>query len=129
MVTESNTVTETLNGVMEEFGVQLNFTPSKRKKTKKINICIEGSFNLTSSNFVKKKIGLVLTDYDIIDISLKNIKQIDLSAIQLLYYLQQAHEENQKTITVDAELSNEDRLLLFNAGLKKMLTRATLTDK
>ncbi|WP_317898009.1 hypothetical protein [Aurantibacillus circumpalustris] len=129
MSTEINTTSLSFVGTQEEQGVKLIFTPSKRKKTKKINIGIEGIFNLSSANYVRESILPAIYEFETIDISLKNIQQIDLSALQLLHYMQQLTIENQKQISFDAELSTEDRSLLFNAGLKQLITKATLTDK
>lgn len=129
MQTEPTINSLSFSGKLEDLGVNLIFTPSKRKKTKKINIVIEGVFSLSTTKYVRENILPVLHEFEIIDISLKNIQQIDLSALQLLYYMQQNSIENKKQISFDAELSNEDRSLLFNAGLKQLLTKATLTDK
>lgn len=127
MLEEINTV-ESFNGNIEEQGVKIAFIPSKRKKTKKINVIIEGVFTLSNAAFVMEKISPSFKDFDSIDIVLKNIQQIDLAAVQVLQHLKKAEAANNKSITLDAELSKEDRALLFNSGLMALLTKTKLTD-
>ena len=129
MLAEINTNTEAFNGCVEEQGVKIIFTPSKRKKTKKISVVIEGIFILNNAEFVKETIAPVFNDFDTIDIALKNIQQIDLAAVQALYNLKKTETTETKTVTLDAELSKEDRSILFNSGLIELLTKAKLTDQ
>jgi len=128
MSAEINTGTESLNRSIEGHGVKILLSPSRRKKTKKINILIEGTFALNNAAFVKENISTVFKGFDAIYITLKNIQQIDLAAIQLLYYLKKTEAANNKLITLDAELSTEDRSVLFNSGLMGLLTKTKLTD-
>ena len=128
MLTEINTNTEIFNGSVEEQGVKILFAPSKRKKIKKINVVIEGTFTLNNAEFVRETIRPVFEGFDSIDIALKNIQQIDLAAVQLLYYLKKTETTEAKNITLDADLSKEDRSVLFNSGLMELLTKAKLTD-
>ncbi|PBQ33766.1 hypothetical protein CNR22_18920 [Sphingobacteriaceae bacterium] len=128
MSAEFDTNADFLPSIVEEQGVKLSFQPSKRKKTKKISILIEGMFTLQNAGFVKEKISLSLHAYDFIDITLKNIEQIDLAAIQVAHLLKTNAALSNKHISLDAELSKEDRSLLFNAGLMALLTKTKLTD-
>ena len=128
MLAEIETRTESFDFTVEEQNIKLVFLASKRKKTKKINLLIEGNFSLANAALVNEKVIPALESFDHLDIVLKNINQIDLAAIQLLYTLKKTQAAIDKTVTIDAELSKEDRSVLFNSGLMGLLSKTKLTD-
>src|SRR6185436_2321590 len=96
--------------VIQENNIKISLVPSKRKKTRKVNVIIEGQFNIGNAQLVKENCKKLLLHFDYVSVTLKNITDIDLAAIQLLQVLKSSPELSQKTITIDSELSKEDRL-------------------
>ncbi len=109
--------------VIQENNIKVSLVPSKRKKTKKINVIIEGEFNISNAEIVKENCGKLLHHFDFVSITLKNIVDIDLAAVQLLHVLKSVPAFSQKTITIDSELSKEDRILLGGSGLLDVISR------
>lgn len=118
--------TELFEDVIEFSNIKLSLVPSKRKKVKKINIIIEGNFNVTNVSNVKDQCQRLLQYFDVINISLKNIEDIDLASIQLLHLLSSKSELMQKTITIESDLSKDNRALLIGAGLLDVLIKTKL---
>ena len=120
-------VTDTANDfaedVIQENNIKISLVPSKRKKTRKVNVIIEGQFNIGNAQLVKENCKKLLLHFDYVSVTLKNIADIDLAAIQLLQVLKSSPELSQKTITIDSELSKEDRLLLGTSGLMEVLSK------
>ena len=114
--------------VIDENNIRISLIPSKRKKTKKINIVVEGCFTVATTGLAYEKIMPAIPHFDFIDFSLRKIEQIDLVAIQLLYYIKNKYSTTNKTITIEADLSTEDRAVLFNSGLMGLLTKTKLTE-
>jgi C1A family cysteine protease len=60
-------------------------------------------------------------NYDYIDFSFSQITQIDLTAMQLLYVIKDIYNPLGKVITMDFDLSKDDRLLAYHSGLNDFL--------
>ena len=120
----SDEATEVLNmeQKIESRNLRLSLVPSKRKKVKKINMIIEGEFNVGNADLVLENYEKLREHFDFISISLRNIDDIDLAAVQLLRMLKCFQEFSQKTITIDSELSQEKRNLLSVSGLLSEMT-------
>jgi len=107
---------------IESRNLRLSLVPSKRKKVKKVNMIIEGEFNIGNADLVMENYEKLREHFDFISISLRNIDDIDLAAVQLLRMLKCFQEFSQKTITIDSELSQEKRNLLSVSGLLSEMT-------
>ncbi|MCE3226848.1 MAG: hypothetical protein K0S32_1399 [Bacteroidetes bacterium] len=108
-------------------GIQISFMPSKRKKTKKVTINLEGEFTLINASVVFENIMPVFNEFDVVIITLKNIFSIDLAAIQCLYKIKMLQEPNGKTVSVESELTQEYRELVRISGFLPLLTNPKLT--
>ena len=109
--------------IIEENNIKISLVPSKRKKVKKINMNIEGDFTINNVQMVKENCQKLLQHFDLVNINLKNILDIDLAAIQLLQVLNTSSSFLQKTIIVESELSKDDRALIVSAGLMEVMTK------
>src|SRR4051812_31208627 len=72
---------DTLNpelSTYESNGISIRFVPSNRKKTRKITLIVEGEFTLLNVTTVANKILPVFSQFDVVNINLKNIDSIDL---------------------------------------------------
>lgn len=109
--------------IIEEKNLRIQLIPSRRKKTRKVNMIIEGDFSIRTADLVKTHIGALLPQFDVIALALKNITAIDLTAVQLVQVISSPGILPQHSITVESELSREDRALLVNAGLLEIISR------
>jgi hypothetical protein len=109
--------------IIEENKLKLTLLPSKRKKTKKVNMIIEGEFTVGSASLVLSTYDRLKQHFDLIKISLRNIVNIDLAAIQLMHVIRSSNTSSEKSIFIDSELSKEDRALLGYAGLTDVLVK------
>lgn len=119
---------EFTENIIQENNIKISLVPSRRKKTKKVNVIIEGEFNISNAELVKDNCKKLLQHFDFVSITLKNIVDIDLAAVQLLHVLKSAPSFSQKTITIDSELSKEDKSLLSNSGLMDVMSKQKNSD-
>ncbi|MES2760870.1 MAG: hypothetical protein V4677_01635 [Bacteroidota bacterium] len=109
--------------IITENNITLSIFPSKRKKVKKVNIVIEGQFNITNVRFVKDHCHNMLQYFDLVNITLKNVVDIDLAAIQLLHVLNSSTQLQHKTIIIESELSKDDKALIISAGMLELMSK------
>ncbi len=112
--------------VVEDSNIKISLFPSKRKTIKKINVVIEGEFNIKSVQLVKDNCQKLLQYYDVVNITLKNVTDIDLAAIQLIHVLNSSSMFMQKTITIESELSKDDKALILGSGLMEVMAKRKL---
>jgi len=106
--------------------IKVLFKPSKRKKVRKIMLTIEGEFTINNINLVYETIPSVFANYDNVSIKLKNINQIDLTAIQFLHSLKTIYETKGKVISIDSQLSKDDTFLMACAGFSDLIIKQPL---
>jgi hypothetical protein len=120
--------TEFAENTIEQNNIKISLVPSKRKKVKKVNVIVEGEFNINTAGIVKENCSKLLKHFEFVRITLKNIVDIDLAAIQLLHLLSTSSDFPQRTITIDSELSKEDRSLVSSSGLTDVLSKQKNND-
>ena len=113
---------------IDEQNLKVNFMPSRRKTVKRININIEGELVINNIGLVKERMSDVFENYDHVDFVLSNISQIDLTPVQLFNTLKTIYEPQNKVVTVDSDLSKEDKQLMKKCGLLELITRKKLID-
>ncbi len=109
--------------IITENNLKISLFPSKRKKVRKINVVIEGGFNITNIQVIKDNCFKLLQYFDMLNITLKNITDIDLTGIQLLQVLNSSSEFMQKTISIESELSKDDKALIMSAGMMELVSK------
>jgi ABC-type transporter Mla MlaB component len=109
--------------IIEENKIKISLFPSRRKKTKKVNVVIEGEFNISTVQAVKENCQKLLQHFDLICITIKNVDEVDLAAIQLLHVLDLLSKSMQKTITVESDLSKDDKALIISSGLIDVMSK------
>lgn len=120
-VASTTNIEEVLN---EEVETSLKFIvePSRRKSVKKAKIFIEGELTIYNAKLLQTKILEALESFDLIDFKLRAIKDIDLSAIQVLFYTKELYKESDKTPTFQLEeLPMELKSLLVKTKYNKIL--------
>jgi hypothetical protein len=110
---------------IDEPTIKVLFTPSRRSTIRKISVTIQGDFTISMIAAVKDRLVQALENYDHVGILLKDISQLDLSAIQLLSVLKQVYTAKEKNITIDSDLTGDPRSLAFIAGFSPILKPAT----
>jgi hypothetical protein len=113
---------------IEEQNLKVLFTPSKRKKTRRINVLIQGEFTINTVLLLKERMYLLFANFDHVDFVVNSITNIDLAAIQLLCVVKSIYSQLEKTITLDFDLSKEDRLIMYHSGLNDLLIKPKLTE-
>jgi hypothetical protein len=112
---------------VNENGLSIQFIPSKRKKTRKVTMVIEGDFTISNVDLVSKYNDYLLQNFDHLDVMVKNIEKMDLCAIQCLYKMRSIYLANNKVITLESELPTEIRDLVSSTGLLPLITKPSLT--
>jgi anti-anti-sigma regulatory factor len=113
---------------IDEQNLKVFFTPSKRKKTRRISVLIQGEFTVNNVLLLKEQIFKVFINYDHADFVINSITQIDLSAIQLLFVIKSIFSESKKIVTLDFDLKKEDRLIMYHSGFSDLLIKPKLTE-
>lgn len=94
----------------------LNFKPSRRKTQRRMIISLEGNLTIKHVELLYSKVHSVFENYDIAEINLTNITDIDITVIQLFHAIRVHFYPLNKFITIQADLSREDRKLLNTCG-------------
>lgn len=95
--------------------------PSKQKGEKKATIILENELTIFTIEKLKNKMLETFEHYDTIEFNLKKVHNIDLTFIQLLFSLKNTAQKRNKKISLQADISEDIRLLLNNADLNKVL--------
>ncbi|OFY84225.1 MAG: hypothetical protein A3F72_14460 [Bacteroidetes bacterium RIFCSPLOWO2_12_FULL_35_15] len=98
--------------------MQISLQPSNRTKVRKTKMFIEGFLTIQYAGQFLEKTKDTLCNYDIIDIVVKNVQDIDLTFIQLIVSMKKVKEE--KKIKIIYELSSEHNNLLKNCGFENL---------
>jgi hypothetical protein len=106
--------------------INMVFVPSFRKMTKRIVITVEGDLRIKSISIVKERLDIIFDKYDFVEVKLKNIIQFDLSFIQLFYVFKSYHQRNNKKLSLNAELSKENKNLLISSGFWHLFNPKTI---
>lgn len=103
--------------------MQISLQPSNRTKVRKTKMFIEGSLTIQNAAQFLEKIMDTLCNYDIIDIVVRNVQDIDLTFIQLIVSMKKFNEE--KNIKIMYELCNDHKKLLRNCGFDGLFIQKT----
>lgn len=82
-----------------------------------INIYLEGLLTIENVVDIHRKAELALTEYTKVNIGMRHVQEIDLSVIQLFFYLQILAEEGGNQLSFDHELTEGADDLVQVSGL------------
>ena len=89
-------------------------------KKDKVQILIEGNLSLKNAEKIKNQFLLLDQNEKILEIDIKNVSDLDLSFLQILFSL----IKNVKSeVSVTMSLTDEQKSLLDNAGLFELLDK------
>tara|TARA_B100000809_G_scaffold1942_1_gene2252 strand:- start:2992 stop:3495 length:504 start_codon:yes stop_codon:yes gene_type:complete len=86
-----------------EEGIKFIIEPSRRKSVSKVKVFIEGKLGVYNAEYLTNKIKEVIVSYNVIDIKLRNIEDLDLSSIQILYYFANHYKDGKKIVLFHME--------------------------
>ena len=103
--------------------VKVVFTPSRRKTQKRILISIEGKVTINTIELIYSKVNSVFESFDFVEVTLKNISEIDLTIIQLFHTIRVSYYSVKKYISINADFSRDDKKLLNACGFTEFQTQ------
>ncbi len=112
---------------VETDSLKIIFTPSRRKTQKRILIEIEGTLTINHVDLLYSKVNVVFDYYDFVEVTLKNVSEIDLTVVQLFHAIRVNYWPQQKFISINAEFSRDDRKLLNTCGFTEFQTQVSAT--
>ncbi|MCK5169816.1 MAG: hypothetical protein KAQ75_08050 [Bacteroidales bacterium] len=95
--------------------------PSKKKGESSVSIILENELTIFSVESMKDKIIDAVMKYDHIGFELKNVGNMDLTFVQLIYSVKKTAETLNKKVSFDVELSDDIKSLFNNSDLSKVL--------
>lgn len=117
--TKANLSENILVGGEEDSPITIKLFPSRRKSVRKTKFVMEGTLTLTEAEIIKDCLSTTFNDYDLIDIVLENVKQIDLAPIQLINVFKDDYPD--KTVKVDSDLPFDTKTIIERAGFGKLM--------
>jgi hypothetical protein len=108
---------------VETDSLKIIFIPSRRKTQKRILIEIEGTLTINNVDLLYSKVNIVFDYYDFVEVTLKNVSEIDLTVVQLFHAIRVNYWPQQKYISINAEFSRDDRKLLNTCGFTEFQTQ------
>jgi len=99
----------------------IEIIPSKRKAVKKTKVVFSGELTIGNSSAIHEKVASVFDQYELIDFSLKEVRELDLSIIQMLYAYKRDLEKAGKTVNITADLPREIKHLVQLSGFSPIL--------
>ena len=98
----------------------MQIKPSKTKGVKKVKILLDNELTIFSIEEIKDKIVKTFFDNQKIDITLKNISNMDLSFVQFLYSLRISADKLNKEITYTTDFNDDIQSLFHNSDIDKI---------
>jgi MFS superfamily sulfate permease-like transporter len=107
--------------------MKVEFLPSKRKTQKKIFVHLSGALTIQNVGQMKDRIPLLFDEYDHIELVLKNVTGIDITAIQLFNLMRVNYHSFGKYTYINAELTNDQKKMLTTCGYSEFNTQIAAT--
>jgi len=95
--------------------------PSKKKGEKKVKIVFKNELTIFSIEDFKDQFIDTVINNDEINIDLKDVKNLDLTFVQLIYSLKITANKLKKKVSLNTDLSKDLMSLFNNSGLNKVL--------
>ncbi|MEY4604306.1 MAG: hypothetical protein RIT43_1598 [Bacteroidota bacterium] len=107
--------------------MKVEFIPSKRKTQKKIFVHLSGALTIQNVSQMKDRIPMLFDEYDHIELVLKDVTGIDITAIQLFNLMRVNYHSFGKCTYINAELTNEQKKILTTCGYSEFNTQVAAT--
>lgn len=89
---------------------------------KTIKIILQGELSLPNTTKIQEKIIPLIEKYEVFEINLKNVNNIDLSCLQLLYALKITLEEHNKTLIFNNDIPEQIKMLIEVSDFYEVLS-------
>ncbi len=93
--------------------------PSRRKTVRKTKLIFEGSLSLIEAESIKDCLTTTFNNYDVIDIQLLNITQLDIIPIQMIKVFIGFYPD--KKVKVDSDLPFDMKIIVDRAGFGRLM--------
>lgn len=118
-VMAANLEEKVLLGGDEGSAITAKLIPSRRKSVRKTKLVFEGSLGLLEAEAIKDCLMTTFNEYDIIDIQLLNITQLDIIPVQMIKTFVGHYPD--KKITVDSDLPFDIKIIVERAGFSSFM--------
>ncbi len=106
---------------MKKKNQNMQIIASKKKGSKSVTIHLENELTIFSIEGMKDQIIDTVNKFEDIKIELKNVNNMDLTFVQLLYSIKITAEEQDKKVTFNADISEDIKTLFENSDLSKII--------
>lgn len=102
---------------------KIQIKPSKKKGESKVEIVLNEELTIYTIEEVKDTIFEAVNKYENIEINGFQIKNMDLTFVQLLKSIHKTVEKSKKSLTVNIELNNENKELFDNTDITRIFKK------
>jgi SepF-like predicted cell division protein (DUF552 family) len=99
----------------------VSITPFGKKSEKKARMTIAKELTIYTVLEIKEHFMEALNEFNEINVHIHDVENLDLSFIQLIESLRKTAEEYEIKVSISAELSDETKTLVDNAGFDPVL--------
>lgn len=89
---------------------------------KTVKVILQGELSLPNTSKIQEKIIPLIEKFDVFEINLKNVNNIDLSCLQLLYALKITLEEYNKSLYFNSEIPEPIKMLIEVSDFYEVLS-------
>jgi hypothetical protein len=107
--------------------MKVEFVPSKRKTQKKIFVHLFGALTIQNAREMSNRIPMLFDEYDHVELVLKDVTGIDITAIQLFNLMRVNYHSFGKYTYINAELTNDQKKMLTTCGYSEFNTQVATT--
>ena len=100
---------------------KIQIKPSKKKGENKVEINLIDELTIYTIEGIKENIIEAVNKYQDIEIKGTDIKNIDLTFVQLLDSIQKTVTNKGKNLTLDIQLNDENKVLFDNTGITRII--------
>jgi len=128
---EESKVPQIVTAIYEDIdtgSIKVFFKPSLRKTQKRILIDIEGALTINNVELLHSKVSAIFQYFDYVEVTMKNVTEIDLTVIQLFHAIRVFYYPQNKFIAINADFSRESRKLLNTCGFTEFNTQKVTSN-
>ena len=107
--------------------MKVEFVPSKRKTQKKIFVHLSGALTIQNVGAMSNRIPVLFDEFDHVELVLKDVTGIDITAIQLFNLMRVNYHSFGKYTYINAELTTDQKKMLTTCGFSEFNTQIAAT--
>ncbi|PLX14515.1 MAG: hypothetical protein C0597_09890 [Marinilabiliales bacterium] len=102
---------------------KIEIKPAKKKGESKVEIVLGEELTIYTIEDIKNEILEAVNKYNEIVLTGSEIKNMDLSFVQLICSIQKTVEKSEKNLTLNINLSEENKVLFDNTDISKIIRK------